>query len=91
MIESIILYVIFINSLGFYLMYEDKKRAKLQQFRIPEKTLWRVAVIGGAAGSHIGMRRFNHKTQKFSFKYGFPILAVFEIGLILFCISISGK
>ena len=37
----ILLYIIIVNAAGFLLMGEDKRRAKLHRWRIPEKTLFR--------------------------------------------------
>lgn len=56
-------------------MYRDKEKAKRGLYRIPEATLWKAALIGGALGSSIGMFLFRHKTKKLNFKIGFPFLA----------------
>ncbi len=70
---------IIMNIIGLYAMGNDKKRAKNHQYRIPEKTLWLVALFGGAVGTTIGMKLFRHKTKHISFKLGFPLLAILEI------------
>ncbi|MGG5254831.1 DUF1294 domain-containing protein [Neobacillus sp. SM06] len=72
------------NIIGLYIMADDKKRAKNHQYRIPEKTLWLVALVGGAVGTTIGMKLFRHKTKHFLFKFGFPLLAMIEIIFIIF-------
>ena len=59
-------------------MGEDKKRAKRHQYRISERTLWLVAIFGGAIGTTAGMQVYRHKTKHTSFKFGFPILAIIE-------------
>jgi len=71
------------NLIGFFIMGEDKKRARNHQFRISERTLWLVAVFGGAIGSTAGMQVFRHKTKHFWFKIGFPVLAVIDFILIV--------
>jgi uncharacterized membrane protein YsdA (DUF1294 family) len=71
------------NLWGFFIMGEDKKRAKKHQYRIQEKTLWLVAVFGGAIGSFLAMQLFRHKTKHLSFKIGFPILAIVDLILLL--------
>ena len=48
-------YFIIMNLIGFALMGIDKYRAKKRSFRIPEATLFIVAIIGGSIGSIIGM------------------------------------
>ncbi|MEH7116563.1 DUF1294 domain-containing protein [Neobacillus vireti] len=71
--------VIVMNLVGLLIMGEDKKRAKKNQYRISERTLWLVAIFGGAIGTTAGMQAFRHKTKHTSFKLGFPLLAILEI------------
>lgn len=65
-------------------MYDDKEKAKSGQYRIKESTLWKVTLFGGAVGSTIGMKLFRHKTKHASFKFGYPILAVIQVSIILY-------
>ena len=51
----------------FVLMGLDKHRARKHAWRIPEKTLFLVAVLGGAVGGTIGMWCFHHKTRHWYF------------------------
>jgi len=64
-------------------MWEDKRRAKNHEFRISERTLWLVALFGGAVGTTAGMQLYRHKTKHTSFKIGFPVLAVIELVLLI--------
>ncbi|XJZ26431.1 DUF1294 domain-containing protein [Bacillota bacterium Lsc_1132] len=75
---------IIMNIIGLYVMGDDKKRAKKQQYRISEKTLWLVALFGGAVGTTLGMQMFRHKTKHFSFKIGFPLLAIIDIAVMVY-------
>ncbi|HBG0236222.1 TPA: DUF1294 domain-containing protein, partial [Clostridioides difficile] len=59
----ILIYFIVINSIAFFSMYIDKKRAIRNEWRIKEATLMSIAVIGGSIGSIIGMYSFRHKTK----------------------------
>ena len=54
-------YLIVINVLAFALMGIDKSKAKRHLWRIPEKTLFLSALLGGGAGAIIGMYFF-HQT-----------------------------
>lgn len=56
-------YFIIVNIIGFALMGIDKYKAKKRAFRIPEATLFIVALIGGSIGSILGMYAFRHKTD----------------------------
>lgn len=72
-------YLIIINIIGFLAMGIDKEKAKKNQWRIPEKTLFSIAFLGGGVGSIMGMYIFHHKTQKLKFTLGFPIILVCEM------------
>ncbi|HFG9554784.1 TPA: DUF1294 domain-containing protein, partial [Clostridioides difficile] len=63
----ILIYFIVINSIAFFSMYIDKKRAIRNEWRIKEATLMSIAVIGGSIGSIIGMYSFRHKTKHIKF------------------------
>lgn len=71
------------NISGLLIMGEDKKRAKKHQYRISERTLWLVALFGGAVGTTAGMQLYRHKTKHLSFKFGFPFLAGIELVLFI--------
>ena len=72
-------YVVVINLIGFIVMGMDKRRAKKHAFRIPEATLFTIAIIGGSIGSIIGMRYFHHKTRHWYFVYGMPAILILHI------------
>jgi uncharacterized membrane protein YsdA (DUF1294 family) len=80
-IQGIVYYLGFINIIGFIVMGVDKKKARNGEWRIPEKTLWGVAVLGGALGSYIGMRVFHHKTKHNTFRIGMPLLVIIDVVL----------
>ena len=67
------------NLFGFLQMYADKRRAKMDKWRIPEKRLFLVAAIGGSIGSILGMRMFRHKTKHKSFVYGMPVILMAQV------------
>lgn len=81
-----IIYLLIINIIGFISMYIDKRRAILKKYRIPEKTLFLIALVGGSIGAILGMETFRHKTKHWYFKWGMPFILVCQIvtlGLIL--------
>ena len=82
-ITVLIIYFLLVNSLGFYAMYTDKLRAKKRAFRVPEATLFAIAIIGGTIGCILGMYTFRHKTKHWHFVYGMPIILVLQIVSIL--------
>lgn len=61
------LLLIFMGVLSFALYGIDKFKAVHQLWRIPERVLLGVGLLGGAAGAMIGMRLFHHKTRHWYF------------------------
>ena len=59
----------------------DKRKAKKNLWRIPEKTLFLSAILGGSAGAIAGMYVFHHKTRHWYFVIGMPLILVIQIGL----------
>ena len=75
-----------VNLLLFVLMGADKHRAKAGARRIPEATLFFLAVLGGSAGGILGMLAFRHKTRRKLFTLGFPAILLLESAGILYLI-----
>ena len=82
-IRMLLSYFAAVNLIGFALMGIDKYKAKKRAFRIPEATLFIIAVIGGSIGSILGMYTFRHKTRHRSFVYGMPFILLVQIALIV--------
>lgn len=83
-IKNILLYLLFINVFTFLIMWYDKHEAKTNQWRVSEKFLFLLVVLGGGIGGIAGMYAFRHKTKKWYFKYGFPIITIIEIVGIIY-------
>ena len=82
-ITLLIAYFVIVNIIGFALMGIDKHKAKKRAFRIPEATLFIVAIIGGSIGSILGMHIFRHKTRHWYFVYGMPFILAVQIILVI--------
>ena len=80
---SILLYVLLvINFVTFIIYGVDKYKAKKSKWRIPEKTLLLLAIIGGSIGAILGIRIFHHKTLHKKFRYGVPAILCCQIGIV---------
>lgn len=79
----IIAYLVCINLAGFASMGLDKKKAIRHQWRIPETTLFLIALLGGSLGSIVGMQLFRHKTRHWYFVCGMPAIFFVELALAL--------
>lgn len=82
-ITLLLVYFVSVNLIGFALMGIDKYKAKKRAFRIPEATLFIVAIIGGGIGSLLGMYAFRHKTRHRSFVYGIPFILLVQLALLI--------
>ena len=49
--------------------------------RVPEKTLFLLAILGGSVGAILGMRVWHHKTRHWYFKYGLPAILLAQLAL----------
>lgn len=67
----------------FLVMGRDKALSKTRKRRVPEATLFLLALLGGALGGVLGMQIFRHKTQHMSFVVGFPLLALLQWGVVI--------
>jgi len=83
---AVIFYFIVINLLGLCLMGMDKSKARRHAWRISEKSLFLVSILGGSLGTWAGMYLFRHKTKHWYFRYGYPALAVLQIIIVLLLI-----
>jgi len=81
--DFIILYIAAVNVISFIVMGVDKRRAVKRAFRVPESTLFVLAIIGGSIGSIAGMHLFHHKTRHWYFLYGMPVILALQILLVL--------
>jgi len=74
---------VLINLAGLCLMGIDKRRARLGKWRIPERTLFLIALLGGSIGSLIGMYLFRHKTRHLKFVIGMPLILICQGALLI--------
>ncbi len=81
MCKFVAAYLILMNIIAFLVMGIDKHRAKVHRWRISEKTLFLLALLGGSAGSVLGMYSFRHKTRHWYFVWGMPFILVLQIVL----------
>ena len=83
MILLTIIYLVLINIVSLFVMYVDKKRAVRHQWRIPERTLFLLAFLGGSVGSILGMYAFRHKTRHWYFVLGMPVILLAQVLIIM--------
>lgn len=72
-----------INLLTLLAYGWDKRQAVQGGWRIPEKTLHAMALIGGTIGAFAGSRIFRHKTIKKQFRQMFWLISAIQIALMV--------
>ena len=60
----------------------DKRCARKGRWRVPERTLWLVSAVGGAAGMLAGMGLFRHKTRHAAFVWGVPAILAAQLAAL---------
>ena len=80
-------YLLAINAVAFIVYGIDKYKAKKAKLRISEATLLLMAVIGGSIGAWVGMRIWHHKTMHKKFKYGIPVIIIFQVALAVYLLT----
>ena len=75
-IISLFFYILIIlNIIAFLVMMIDKLRStRVSAKRISEGVMFFVAAIGGSLGIYLGMIFFRHKTRKWYFMVGLPLI-----------------
>lgn len=73
-----IIYVCILNLAGFLSMGVDKNRARKGAWRISERFLFLIAILGGSLGSILGMQVFRHKTKHRKFVIGMPVILIIQ-------------
>ena len=78
----LLIWFVGINLVAFLMMDVDKRRAKSKKPRIPEKTLFVTAALGGSIGAMLGMWTFRHKTKHRTFVYGMPLILLAQLVIV---------
>lgn len=65
-------------------MFLDKRKAKKHKWRISEKNIFLIALLGGSLGCLLGMNIFRHKTKHWYFRFGLPTILILQVVAIIF-------
>ena len=89
MIKLILIYLLIVNAAGFLLMLVDKLKAKKNLWRVPERTLFLTAIIGGSIGCLLGMYTVRHKTKHLTFTIGMPAILILQIIAVVYLLRLA--
>ena len=90
MIKLALTYLVLINLIAFAAFGIDKWKARNNAWRIPEATLFLLAIIGGSIGAKLGMHVWHHKTKHLSFIIGIPVILLLQLVLFVLVTRVFG-
>lgn len=80
-ITYLLWYLAAVNLVTFTVYGVDKAKARRGAWRVPEKTLFLLPLLGGSVGALLGMLVFRHKTKHWYFAWGIPLILLAQIAL----------
>lgn len=80
----LVVYFLIMTIIGYVSMGMDKAKAKKHAWRIPEATLFSIAILGGSIGSILGMYHFHHKTKHWYFVIGMPVIFFIQLAIAVY-------
>ncbi len=84
LMKPIFIYLIVINFVTFITYGLDKWLAQNNRWRISERTLLGLTLIGGTVGGILAMFLFRHKIKKTAFLIPFVIIVLLQIAIWYF-------
>lgn len=87
MIALLLSCIIAVNVITFVVYGIDKLKAKKGKRRVPEATLFLLAIVGGSVGAWCGVKVRHHKTMHVKFKYGIPLIMAMHAVLLVYLMT----
>ena len=81
--QGVLYYFIAVSLIGAAVCIYDKLAARSGWQRVPERTLFFWALVGGGPGVYLTMLRIRDKTLHRSVMGGFPAVMIFEIAILV--------
>jgi len=79
----LLLFVLIMNLIAFFIMLIDKNRAGTKKERISEGQIFFWAAFMGSMGVYLGMLILHHKTRKWYFYLGIPLLIIQNLAVLI--------
>lgn len=80
-----------LSLLTFVIYAIDKSKAKRGVWRIPEKTLHLLSLVGGWPGALLAQQMLRHKSSKTSFQVMFWLTLGLNLGALVWILSPNGQ
>lgn len=81
--NGLFLYLLIVNLVGIALTVMDKSAAQRGKWRVPERRLFAVCVLGACPGVYAAMRCIRHKTRHKRFMWGIPAIFLVQIAVVV--------
>ena len=89
MMPYYLFYLLLLSLLTFAVYGIDKRRARQGAWRVPEKTLLLLSLLGGALGGITAMRCFRHKTKHWCFYFVNAVGIVLHAAILVFLLNMA--
>ncbi len=76
-------YLLLADLVALVMMAVDKRRAIRHRWRIAERVLVIIALVGGSGGILLGMLLFWHKVRDKAFTIGMPVIFAVQLAIVL--------
>ena len=85
-------YFIAISLVAMVVTIQDKRAARKSSWRVKERTLLFLSLLGGSIVMFLTMCGIRHKTKHAKFMVGIPIIIILQIAVVVFvCWLIKSK
>lgn len=84
------LYFTFMSIVSAAVTIYDKRMAIYGKRRIPERTLFALAILGGSVSMYLTMILIRHKTKHKSFMIGLPVIMILQASALLLLSHFTG-
>ena len=81
-LKIILIYLAVISLVSVITTAWDKFCAKRNMWRVPEKTLIIMSILGGSVAMYITMKMIRHKTKHPKFMVGIPVIIILQIAAV---------
>ena len=92
--KTLLLFLVYqfisINLVTFLAYWLDKRAAQKGAWRIPEKNLHQLEMLGGWSGALLGQKILHHKNRKKSYQAEFWFVIIMQVGFVYVVLHILG-
>ena len=81
--QNVLYYFLAVSVIGAVVCIYDKLAAQRGWKRVPERTLFFWALVGGGPGVYLTMLLIRHKTLHRSFMLGIPAIMILQIVILI--------